>query len=71
MKKLIRSIAVFLTVAIMLVSCASNKDITGTTVNNLRILNNTIQDTDIVVNLKEGRNPAPYADKIKTTGALN
>ena len=38
--------------------------------NNLRVVNNTIQDTGIIYGVTEGTNPLPYAEKVKTKDAV-
>lgn len=70
MKKIIKTLLVSLSLSLFILSCSSQNSV-GTMVNNLRVVNNTVQDTDIIYGVSEGTDPLPYAEKIKTRNALS
>lgn len=69
MKKIIKTLLVSLSLSLFILSCSSQNSV-GTMVNNLRVVNNTVQDTDIIYGVSEGTDPLPYSEKIKTRNAL-
>ena len=69
MKKIFKSFLISLAVSLFIISCSSGNSV-GSMVNNLRVINNTIQDTGIIYGVSEGTDPLPYNEKIKTKDAL-
>ena len=69
MKKIIKSVLISLVASLLIISCSSENSV-GSVVNNLRVVNNTIQDTGIIYGVTEGTNPLPYAEKVKTKDAV-